>query len=364
MPCPFLAVECNNSVLFRCRKIIHAFFPLVKTPISLNYISARTLLKIKFNRRSVFFFLLCVHANFYRFRRQNCRTSLCRHSKVIQIAIGFHCGICQLIGWSSYSNKAGMTSGAIGAVSNLHRSKLITASASIVHPFNSSFLTLFSFWTCTGWIYYGKTVDPWIVRLFWWLWYLPCNLLLSLLHCWQERRGGRRQLLALWTGHFCSASKHLLHGADPFQDPRTERHRWHVSEWRPGNLLLSTLHAGAIRARSARRSWSHVDRSFLSGLRDRKVGHKGILNHLSQMSDFFLMASSSRYFLFKDSFSIWYSNVLRTFNFFLAVTHMTLVIFGSFTDSDHSMVFKTTEASLNKALYSFKERAMHYLLYW
>lgn len=123
--------------------------------------------------------------------------------------------------------------------------------------------TFFFRWICTAWIYHGTAVVPRIVWMLGWLRHLPGDLLLPLLHGWQERWGGWRQLPSLWSGHVRTASKHLLHGADPIQDPRAERHRWHVSQRYLGDLLLSFVYAGAIGARSQGKSRSHVHRSLL-----------------------------------------------------------------------------------------------------
>lgn len=109
----------------------------------------------------------------------------------------------------------------IGAVSDKPREDLLE-SGTVKLPCTVLF-SLFSAWFCSisvPWIRYGKRVVSRIVQLLRWLRHLPCNVFLPLLHRWKERRGGRRQLFAVWTGDVRSSSEHLLHGADPIQDPR------------------------------------------------------------------------------------------------------------------------------------------------
>lgn len=159
----------------------------------------------------------------------------------------------------------------IGAVSANHvrsglKAELFKLHFSVLFPLLSAWFR----WISVPWIRYGKTVVSRIVRLLRWLRHMPLNLLLPLLHGWQKRWGGWRQLPALRSGDVRSASQHLLHGADPIQDPRAKRNWWYVLEWYLGHLLLPVVYAGSVGARSERRTWSDGNRSLVTGARSER----------------------------------------------------------------------------------------------
>lgn len=142
------------------------------------------------------------------------------HQKVIVILSSVLCDMCQSLHMTAaWSNREVRRS--IGAVSD--KAREVRLESETLQLLCTVLFPLFSAWFCSvtvPWIRYVKRLVSRVVRLLWWLWYLPCNVFLPLLHRWKERRGGRRQLLAVWTGDVRSTGEHLLHGADPIQDPR------------------------------------------------------------------------------------------------------------------------------------------------
>lgn len=87
-------------------------------------------------------------------------------------------------------------------------------------------------------------LEPWIVRLLQWYSTVSDDLLRSVLHVWQDGRGGRRWLSDVWYYNLRSLSKPVVCHANPRQDPWTERNRRLVCERSSLELLLSSVHVG------------------------------------------------------------------------------------------------------------------------